>query len=132
MLNFKSKHPETRNRLISKTWLFLEAENQMINVEIYFTLFKSDKFSSTLTHTHKQIQTLILSNLVEFMLYFFLLLIERCKWARKYVITKKHKSFMRKYLPCIPIQCFGIFFDFLSSNIWQHSSLKGSRYICLN
>lgn len=70
MLNFKSKHPETRNRLISKTWLFLEAENQMINVEIYFTLFKSDKFSGTLTHTHKQIliQTVILSNLVEFML----------------------------------------------------------------
>lgn len=63
MLNFKSKHPETRNRLISKTWLFLEAENQMINVEIYFTLFKSDKiFQHVNTHTHKHSYC----NLIEF------------------------------------------------------------------
>lgn len=66
MLNFKSKHPETRNRLISKTWLFLEAENQMINVEIYFTLFKSDKFSGTLTHTQTNTNTNTNSNLIEF------------------------------------------------------------------
>ena len=131
MLNFKSKHPETRNRLISKTWLFLEAENQMINVEIYFTLFKSDKFSSTLTHTHTTV-LVILSNLVEFMLYFLLLLIERWKWARKYLITKKYNithswgSISRAYQYNVSVFFFCVLTSYHQIND-KHSSLWGSR-----